>query len=278
MNNSNAMSLKARIKNLAKEKYIPAQVALQNYFFECFLNRLTQSEYRDNFILKGGLLIAAMVGLDTRTTMDMDTTLRSFPLDEEHIRTALSKIVSIPTDDDIRFQISRVNMIRDDDEYGGYRVSLNAMYKNINSPLSIDITTGDVITPKPIKRKIKSFFDESKYYELWSYNTETILAEKIETILRRGALNTRPRDFYDVYIIAKTQKFDKNVFHQALSATSIHRGSAELIHNVDEILAHIEKNAILKQHWEKYRREYLYAKDIDFADTIKVIKELLSEE
>jgi len=257
MKKINAMSLKAKIKNIAKARGVSAQVVLQNFFFECFLNRLSRSEYREKFILKGGLLIAAMAGLDVRSTMDMDTTVRSLSLDEEHIKIAINTICTVPLNDGITFQITGITFIREDDEYGGFRVSLNAIYEIINAPLSIDITSGDVITPKPVKRLFKSLLNDTDQYELWSYNSETILAEKIETILRRSVGNTRPRDFYDVYLITKTQKFNKTIFHQALSATSAHRGTTERISNVPEILESIEKSEILRNQWEKYRRIYL---------------------
>jgi predicted nucleotidyltransferase component of viral defense system len=274
METMNAMSLKAKIKNIAKAKSVSAQVVLQNFFFDRFLYRLSCSEYREKFILKGGLLIAAMAGLDSRSTMDMDATIRSLPLDEEHIKIAINTICTVPLNDDITFQITGITFIREDDEYGGFRVSLNAIYEKINAPLSIDISTGDVITPRPVKRLFKSLLNDANQYELWVYNSETILAEKIETILRRSVGNTRPRDFYDVYLITKTQNFDHNVFHQALTATSAHRGTTEKISNVPEILEAIEKSEILRNQWEKYRREYPYARDITFEDTIKAIKDL----
>ncbi|MCL2762682.1 MAG: nucleotidyl transferase AbiEii/AbiGii toxin family protein [Treponema sp.] len=275
MKKMNAMSLKAKIRNIAKAKGISAQLVLQNYFFERFLDRLSRSEYREKFILKGGLLIAAMAGLDARSTMDMDATIRSLPLDEEHIRTAISAVCSISADDGIDFKITGITFIREDDEYGGFRVSINANYENINAPLSIDITTGDVITPKPVKRLFRSIFHDAIQFKLWSYNTETILAEKVETILRRSVGNTRPRDFYDVYLITKTQLFDRSIFHRALSATSAHRKTTEKISNVPEILKAIEESPILKNQWEKYRREYSYARDITFEDTIKAVKDLI---
>jgi predicted nucleotidyltransferase component of viral defense system len=275
MKNMNAMSLKAKIRNIAKEKGVSAQVVLQNYFFERFLDRLSRSEFREKFIVKGGLLIANMTGLDTRSTMDMDATVCSVPLDEEHIRIAINAVCAVPVEDGISFQITGIAFIREDDEYGGFRVSLDAVYENINAPLSVDITTGDAITPKPVKRIFKSFFDDTEQFELWAYNTETILAEKIETILRRGVGNTRPRDFYDVYLITKTQSFEHGIFRQALSATSEYRGTTEKISNVPEIIKSIEESPLLKNHWDKYRREYPYAKDILYEDTIEAIKGLM---
>ena len=276
MKKLNAMSLKAKIKSIAKTKGISAQVVLQNYFFERFLDRLSRSEYHEMFILKGGLLIAAMAGIDARSTMDMDTTVRSWPLDEEHIKTAITAILSIPANDEINFQITGMNFIREDDEYGGFRVSLNAIYENINAPLSIDMTAGDAITPKPVKRLYKSIFNDTVQFELWTYNIETILAEKIETILRRSTGNTRSRDFYDVYLITKIQPVDRNIFNQALTATSAHRKTTGMISNVPEILKSIKESQNLKTQWEKYRKNNFYANNITFEETVKAVSNLLN--
>ena len=271
----NAMSLKAKIRNFAKAKNISAQVVLQHYFFERFLERLSRSEYLDKFILKGGLLIATMAGLQTRSTMDLDATIRSIPLDEDRIKTVIKDICAIFIDDNLVFQITGTSQIRDDAEYGGIRVSMEAIYENINAPLTIDITAGDIITPKPVKRKFKSLFDDTVQFELLAYNIETILAEKVETILRRSVSNTRPRDFYNVYLIVKSQHFNPATFRKAFSSTAAHRGSTEQIKNATEILQAIKENPMLKQHWEKYRLQYTYAKDITFEDTVKTLDELL---
>jgi predicted nucleotidyltransferase component of viral defense system len=275
MGKMNAMSLKAKIRNMAKEKGISAQVVLQHYFFEHFLDRLSRSVYRTKFILKGGFLIVFMAGLETRSTMDIDATIRSLPLDEEHIKTAINVICAIPANDDIDFHLTGITPIRSDAEYGGFRTSLEAVYENIHAPLSIDITAGDIITPKPVKRVFKSFFNEASQFELLTYNYETILAEKVETILRRSAGNTRPRDFYDVYLITKTQSYDIDIFYKALSSTAKHRGTTERIENVQEILKVIQESPMLKQQWEKYQHEYSYAKDITFADTVKAVYEIM---
>ena len=270
------MSLKAKIRNIAKAKGISAQVVLQYYFFERFLERLSRSEYREKFILKGGLLIATMAGLHTRSTMDLDATIRSLPLDEEHIKTVIKDICAIFIDDNLILKITGTSQIRDDAEYGGIRVFMEAIYENINTPLTIDITAGDIITPNPVKRKFKSLFDDTLQFELLAYNTETILAEKIETILRRSVSNTRPRDFYDVYLIVKTLRFNPAIFRKAFSSTAAHRGSTEHIKNIPEILKTIKESPMLKQHWEKYRQEYTYAKDITFEDTVHVLYALLN--
>jgi predicted nucleotidyltransferase component of viral defense system len=272
---SNAMSLKARIRNIAKQKNIPAQVILQNYMFERLLVRLSESEYKEKFVLKGGMLVAAIVGLDNRATMDLDTTLKNLPLTPEAIRSALEQICSIPMDDDVTFEIGTISPIRDDDIYGGYRVMLNARFDTLLTPLSIDVSTGDAITPHAVSYQFSEIFDDEKSYELWAYNIETVMAEKVETILRRGVFNTRPRDFYDAYILATTQKFDKAVFREALSATAAHRGTADQIADVPEILHQIETSPELRNMWEKYRRQFAYAEKIEYVQIMGVLKTLV---
>ena len=272
---SKAMSLKAKIRNIAKQKNIPAQVILQNYMFERLLVRLSASEYKEKFVLKGGMLVAAIVGLDNRATMDMDTTLKNLPLTPGARRSALEDICDIPFDDGVVFEVGTISPIREDDIYGGYRVMLNAKFDTLLTPLSIDVSTGDAITPHAIPYQFSEIFDDEKSYELWAYNIETVMAEKVETILRRGVFNTRPRDFYDAYILATTQKFDKEVFSEALTATAAHRGTAEQIADVPGILHNIEDSAELKSMWDKYRKQFAYAGKIKYEQIVDVLKMLV---
>ena len=272
---SKAMSLKAKIRNIAKQKNIPAQVILQNYMFERLLVRLSASEYKEKFVLKGGMLVAAIVGLDNRATMDMDTTLKNLPLTPEAIRSALEDICSIAFDDGVVYEIGTISPIRKDDIYGGYRVMLNARFDIMLTPLSIDVSTGDVITPHAVQYNFSEIFDDEKSYELWAYNIETVMAEKVETILRRGIFNTRPRDFYDAYILTTTQKFDITVFEDALKATANHRGTTDQIADVPSILHNIEESPELKTMWDKYRKQFSYAKDITYEQIMYSIKALL---
>lgn len=272
---SKAMSLKAKIRNIAKQKNIPAQVILQNYMFERLLVRLSASEYKEKFVLKGGMLVAAIVGLDNRATMDMDTTLKNLPLTPEAIRSALEDICSIAFDDGVVYEIGTISPIRKDDIYGGYRVMLNARFDIMLTPLSIDVSTGDVITPHAVQYNFSEIFDDEKSYELWAYNIETVMAEKVETILRRGIFNTRPRDFYDAYILTTTQKFDITVFVDALKATANHRGTTDQIADVPSILHNIEESPELKTMWDKYRKQFSYAKNITYEQIMDSIKALL---
>lgn len=272
---SKAMSLKGKIKNYAKNNYIAAQVVLQNYMFERFLERLSLSEYSDKFVVKGGMLIAAIVGLDTRSTMDLDTTLRNLPLTEEQISVALSTICKIELKDDVLFKIKSVLPIRKDDVYGGYCVRLDAIYDTIVTPLSIDISTGDIITPAAIKYEFGGIFDEDVKISLWGYNIETVMAEKVETILSRGVFTSRPRDFYDVFILGTTQKYDKEVFKEALKATAIHRGSLRKIADINGIIEQISLNTDLKNMWEKYQKKFVYAREISYESIINTLETIL---
>ena len=272
---SKAMSLKGKIKNYAKNNNIAAQVILQNYMFERFLERLSVSDYCEKFVVKGGMLIAAIVGLDTRSTMDLDTTLQNLPLTEEQISLALSSICKTDLNDEVSFEIKSVTPIRKDDVYGGFCVRLDAFYDTIITPLSIDISTGDVITPAAVKYEFSGIFDENVKITLWGYNIETVMAEKVETILSRGVFTSRPRDYYDVYILGTTQEYNKEVFKEALKATAIHRGSFEKIAGVNEIIERISSSMELNDMWVKYQKKFSYAKEITFDKILAVINDLL---
>lgn len=272
---SKAMSLKAKIRNYAKDNRIAAQVVLQNYMFERFLARLSRSEYRDKFVIKGGMLIAAIVGLDTRSTMDLDTTLKGLPLTEEIILDAVNTISIIDLGDDVSFETISIDPIRKDDIYGGYCVRINAIYDTIVTPLSIDVSTGDVITPGAVLYEFGGIFDESVQISLWGYNIETVMAEKVETILSRGVFNTRPRDYYDAYILSTTQEYDRQMFEEALSATAEHRGSAESIADRAGIIDRISESNDLQNMWKKYQQRFTYASGIKYADIMKALRELL---
>ena len=210
------------------------------------------------------MLVAAIVGLDNRATMDLDTTIKSLPLTPEAITGALQKVCAIESDDDATFDVGTVTPIRDEDIYGGYRVMLNAKYDTIVTPLSIDVSTDDDIILNPVKYTFSKILDDEKNYHLWAYNIETVMAEKVETILRRGVFNTRPRDFYDAYILATTHKFDKVLLAEALKATATHRGTTEQIADLPTIMKNIKENPELRAMWDKYRKQFSYAENISY--------------
>ena len=270
------MQLKDKIKNLAMKSHVPAQAVLQNFMLERLLERIAVSKYKETFVLKGGMLIASMVGISNRTTMDMDATIRDYPLSEETIRAVFSEICAIPLDDEVTLTLDHILPIREEDEYGGYRVAIVARYESINTPLKIDITTGDVITPRAVRYVYHSILS-NKRINVWAYNFETILAEKVETILRRSVLNTRPRDFYDVYIIVKTksQEINLKTFIVALKATSERRGSLQALQGKDRILETLQSDPIMRQRWERYCKENYYAEGIEFDVVIGTMIELL---
>lgn len=272
----NAMQLKAYVKNLAKEKKISAQIVLQNYMLERLLERISVSEYRDNFILKGGFLLAAMVGLDTRATMDMDATIKGLSVTKETISQMFIDICQIHIDDDISFEFSGIDDIREDDEYSGFRVSLSGNYTPMAVPLKIDITTGDKITPREMVYTFNLMFEERSINVL-AYTLETILAEKLETIISRGDQNTRPRDFYDVYILNTLQKknIDNQILKEAFAATVKKRGTEHIVTNYKEIIETVLKSPVMKDQWTRYQKEFDYAKDIRFEDTCRAAIDLI---
>lgn len=274
---SKSMSLKSRINQYAKVNKIAAQVVLQNYMFERFLERLSLSEFKNKFVIKGGMLIAGIVGLDTRATMDLDTTIRDLPLTIEKVIEALRAICSYELNDEVTFDFVSAHSIRKDDLYGGFCIRINAIYDTIETPLSIDVSTGDVMTPDAVPYEFRGIFDESISIKLWGYNVETVMAEKIETILSRGTFSTRPRDYYDVYILHMTQIYDKELFFRALRATSEHRGTKEQIKDYEPILLHISESKELKQQWLKYQSMFNYAQEIRYEQIMEVLYKLLKQ-
>ena len=272
----NPMQLKAFIKNKAAEKNISAQIVMQNYMLERLLERVSLSEYRDNFILKGGFLIAAIVGLDTRATMDLDTTIKGFPLTHEHISNIFEKICSTAVDDDISFTVSKITDIREGDDYPGLRVSLNANYPPLKVPLTVDVTTGDRITPHEISYSFKLMFD-TRTISILAYNLETILAEKLETVISRSIASTRPRDLYDIHILYTLRKedCDLRILTSALEETAKKRGSLHVMSRYREIMTDIQNSSEMKRFWSSYQNEFDYAKDISFEMVCSTVVEIL---
>lgn len=256
----NAMQLKAIVKNLAKEKKISAQLVLQNYMLERFLERVSVLRYRNNFIIKGGFLISSMVGLDSRATMDMDATIKRYPVSEETIRKMVEEIIRIDLRDDVTFAFKSIGEIREGDEYTGYRVALSANYPPMAVPLKLDITTGDKITPHEIEYEYKLMLEDRKIRVL-AYNMATILAEKLETVISRGDQNTRPRDYYDIYILSRVQgaNIDMEALSDALKATVEKRGSAAILRQYGKIMEAVRISEPMKKLWENYRKDFDYA-------------------
>ena len=274
----NIMQLKAKIKNISKEKNISAQLVLQNYMMERFIERIALSDFQDQMIIKGGLLISSIVGLDSRTTMDIDMTLKGKPVNEVFILNYINEISRININDEVKFDVVSITEIREMDDYFGFRVSLIAGIGTMKIPLKIDITTGDKIIPSEILYEYPLMF-ENRSIKIKAYNLETILSGKIETIISRGNQNTRMRDFYDVYILLKlkSKNIDYNILRLAIEETSQKRDSLNLLLNYKEIISNIENNNEMLVRWENYRNSFNYARTIDFNEIYKLLKKILEE-
>ena len=272
----NPMQLKAFIKNKAAEKHISAQLVMQNYMLERLLERISLSPYKNNFILKGGFLISAIVGLDTRTTMDLDTTIRGFTLTHEKIRAIFTDICAVYIADDVEFEVAGISDIRETDDYPGIRVALKANYPPISVPLTVDITTGDIITPREVEYTFSLLFDD-RTISILAYNLETVLAEKLETVLSRNIANTRPRDYYDIHILyaLRSSECDKAMLRHALERTAQKRGSGMILTDYNDIIKELRESSSLRKQWEKYSHRYEYAKGISFDDTCSTIQILM---
>ncbi len=274
----NIMQLKVKIKNISKEKNISAQLVLQNYMMERFIERIALSDFQDQMIIKGRLLISSIVGLDSRATMDIDMTLKGKPVNESFILDYINEIPRININDEVKFDVVSIIEIREMDDYFGFRVSLVAGIGSMKIPLKIDITTGDKIIPSEISYEYPLMF-ENRSIKIKAYNLETILSEKIETIISRGNQNTRMRDFYDVYILLKlkSKNIDYNILRLAIEETSQKRDSLNLLLKYKEIISNIQNNNEMLVRWENYRNSFNYARTIDFNEICKLLTEILEE-
>ena len=268
-----ARQLKDLIRNLSREKSADAQILMRNYMMERFLERISLSEYRDKFILKGGMLVAAMVGLDARSTMDLDATIKGANVNVEDIENLISSIVTVPIDDGVKFQLKSISEIMDEAEYPGIRVSMSTTFDGVVTPLKIDISTGDAITPREVRYSFKLML-EDRSIDIWAYNLETVLAEKLETIITRTTTNTRMRDFYDIYILEQLHGTTLNpkILHDALLATAHKRGSEKYLNQAEEVFDEVENDSVMQKLWEAYRKKFSYASDPEWDVIMKAIR------
>ena len=276
MKTNNAMQLKARINNKAKEAGIPPQALMQNYLMERFLERLSKSKWQANVVVKGGMLISSLVGVASRTTMDLDTTVRGFDLTHESAESVFRQIAETPSDDDWTFEFDRTEDIRETDDYPGIRVHLKALYPPMAASLTIDVTTGDRITPAPIEYSYPLLFDEGSI-NLMAYSLETVLAEKLETVTSRGVANTRPRDFYDIHLLWKLQgeKCDSVIHTDAIAATCEKRGSTARMSQWVRVLGEVEQDAQMLALWAKYAKRKPYVSNITLRECCDTAREIL---
>ena len=270
-----ARQLKDLIRNLSREKSADAQLLMRNYMMERFLERISLSEYRDKFILKGGMLVAAMVGLDARSTMDLDATVKGANVNVEEIENLISAIVSVPIDDGVKFQLKSISEIMDEAEYPGIRVSMTTTFDGVVTPLKIDISTGDAITPREVRYSFKLML-EDRSIDIWAYNLETVLAEKLETIITRTTTNTRMRDFYDIYILDQLHgnTLNRQTLYDALLATAKKRGTERHLAEAVDVLNEVESSPVMQKLWESYRRKFSYAADPEWNIIMRAVRSL----
>lgn len=276
MSISSPRQLKDWINNMAKKNNLVANTVLQNFMMERLLERISVSRYKDNFILKGGFLIAAMVGIDMRSTMDMDTTIKGISVNRDKIEEVLKEILSIDIDDNVTFKLKNIKNIHDISEYDDFRATIEAHFFTIRVNMKIDITTGDVIIPSEVEYSFKLMF-EDRNIGVKAYNLNTILAEKIESILARNVSNTRARDFYDVYILLTLRKADlnKDNVKEAVWKKAEERNTTIYIENSKKYLEDISESEDLLKIWNSYKEKYPYAEGIEFAAIISTLRNLI---
>lgn len=271
----NKDSLKAKAKNLAKKYNIDSSYILQTYMFEALLKRISVSKYSDNLIIKGGFLLSSLFGVDYRTTLDLDTTLKGVPLEKENIEKIMNEIINIDVGDNIKMSIFSIKDIRVEEIYPGFSVHINADFEGLKKHLLIDITTGDVITYREIKFSYKTIFDES-VINIIAYNMETIIAEKFEAVLSKNIENTRMKDYYDLYVFStlKWNVVDKVLLKKVIYNTCNKRNSINYLNNSAEYISLVANDSKIKGLWERYQNNYSYAKNITFEDTIDAINKI----
>jgi len=268
----NKDSLKVKVSNLALSN-IPNKYLIQSFMFEALLKRISVSKYKDKFIIKGGLLLSSIFGVNLRSTMDLDTTIKGLPLDRTTITKVINEIISIDLKDNIKLEIENIKDIREEELYSGFNINLKAEFDGLRTNLMIDITTGDVITYKEVQFEYKTLFD-NEIVNIMTYNYETIIAEKFEAIISRNIDNTRMKDYYDLYMFVnlKWNDIDKTILRKAIFNTSEKRETLNYIENADKYIELINEDSKLKSLWKNYQNNYAYAKDISFENTIAAIK------
>lgn len=265
--------LKALVRNLSKTRNVEAEIILRNFMLERLLERISVSEYRDSFILKGGMLIAAMVGMDTRTTMDMDATIKGMTLTQSEVSLFIENILRVPIDDGVSFTLRGIEEIREEADYPGYRASIEAILDKTRQTLKVDITTGDFVTPGEIVYSFRLMF-EDRIIKILAYNLETVLAEKFETIITRGITATRMRDFYDIHILTTTQSFDPDIFKAALKKTVEKRGTTEQMSDIEGVIQTVGNSAIMIDLWRRYQKKFTYAADVSWEMAVDALNKL----
>lgn len=271
--------LKDKVSNLSGNDSKKAQTLIRKYMMERFLARIARSEYKNNFILKGGMLVSALVGVEARATMDIDTTVRMLPLTKDKAIEVITEIMKIDLDDGIAYEIKKVEDIMEEHDYSGVRFTVAVTLEKLHDTIKIDISTGDEITPSAIEFSYPMMFDDEKLY-IWSYNLETMLAEKLETVIARSTLNTRMRDFYDIHILwsEKADMINIETLRHAITNVARKRRTLELFDNTDEILDDIAESDYLRNNWSNYRKGSYYVGDLEWSDVLETTVNVLKNE
>lgn len=270
---TSARQLKGKIRNLARDKSADAQVLLRNYMMERFLERVSVSDYREKIILKGGMLVTSMVGFEARSTMDIDTTVKGATVSADEVQRFIEKIISINLADGVVFAINSISDIMDEAEYPGIRVGMTAFMDDVRVPLKVDISTGDAITPRAVEYSYKLMFG-GQTIRLQAYNLETVLAEKLETIIARTTTNTRMRDFYDAHILLELyqKEIDPATLASALKATSRKRYTLVLLENAEKVMADLHDSKPMIELWNNYRSKFSYAANISWNEVLRSVR------
>lgn len=270
-----ATAVKAKIKNKAGSNSDKSQIILRIYLMERFLERVSLSQYRDNFVLKGGLLVSSLVGVDMRSTMDVDTTVKSLPLNKVSAQKILEEIIAIEVDDGVIFRITKVQDIMEGHEYEGIRFMIECMIDKLKQTIKVDISTGDEITPRAVAYKLPLII-EDRSINLWAYNLETLLAEKLETVMVRAEANTRMRDFYDIHVLLEQDAvtIDRGTMKSAFYATCKRRESTEQIVTIDDVINKIADDEVMKQQWKNYQKTNYYVGALEWEDVIESTRKL----
>lgn len=272
--------LKGRIKNLAKENSADSRLLMRLYMMERFIERVSVSKYKDSFIIKGGILVTSLVGISLRSTLDIDSTIKNQSISEYDAKRMIDDICKIDIGDGVSFEVKESYTIMDEMEYPGIRFTLNVNMDGLVTPIKIDISTGDVITPRAIEYQY-TFLLENRTAILLSYNLETILAEKLQTILIRQLYNTRMRDFYDVYVLLSIYEktIDVNIFNEAFKATCVKRNTLDLVNDNRRryLLNKLANSDDLNSRWTEYQNKFVYAQDISYKDAVNSVEKLLEK-
>lgn len=270
---TNVQALKDKAKNCANKNNLSVQQVLQNYMFERFLERLSKSKYNDKFIIKGGLLLSSIMGINVRTTMDIDADITGMDFEKDEIEKLINEIIKIDLNDEVEIILDKVEDIGEENEYGGFKFKLIAKFGNLKIPFHIDISTGDIITPRAIEYRYKMILEDN-YINIWTYNQETVVAEKLQTILSRKIENSRMKDFYDLYYFVnfRWNEIDKDILKKAVQVTFSKRETLSDLENINNIIEVLEKDGNLKMLWKGYQDRFKYAKNVKYEDTIKAIQ------